>query len=379
MPARPTPSIPPTDGTISIAPPKLDRARPARTRTRPALVPGREAVVDRGRRAAARASFSRMRSPVARATSVPSASSDASTSCTFLPGPDRAGPHRRSRPSGTGRSSSIVSRATCVGGPGSWRSIARASSAAGAPPCCAFGSHGPRASSVGDEARRRRAAKIARRAVDIRQPIVGAARRADAQWRAGRAGPTCPVPWSRRCSTGRVALITGGGSGQGRAASVLFAEHGARIVVADINDDGAGETIALVDAAGSSGDRGARRHLAPRRLRRDGRRPRSAHFGRLDILYNNAAVQMSGPARRHDRGRLGPHDRDEPRRGVLGVPGRAPAPGRERATRSIISTASVLGLIGSEGYAAYGAAKAGLVALDAPDRDRVRARRCAPT
>ena len=33
-------------------------------------------------------------------------------------------------------------------GPGSWRSMARARSAAGAPPCCAFGSHGPRASSV---------------------------------------------------------------------------------------------------------------------------------------------------------------------------------------------------------------------------------------
>ena len=52
---------------------------------------------------------------------------------------------------------------------------------------------------------------------------------------------------------GRIALITGGASGQGRAAAVLFAEHGARIVVADIDDDGAGDTIAMVDDVGSSG------------------------------------------------------------------------------------------------------------------------------
>src|SRR6478672_9014689 len=70
--------------------------------------------------------------------------------------------------------------------------------------------------------------------------------------RVHRSRPTvCPVLAGRL--DGRVALITGGASGQGRAASVLFAEHGARIVVADLNDDGAGETIASVDAAGSEG------------------------------------------------------------------------------------------------------------------------------
>ena len=50
---------------------------------------------------------------------------------------------------------------------------------------------------------------------------------------------------------GKVALITGAASGQGRAASVLFAENGARIAVIDINDEGADETVALVHAAGS--------------------------------------------------------------------------------------------------------------------------------
>lgn len=50
---------------------------------------------------------------------------------------------------------------------------------------------------------------------------------------------------------GRVALITGAASGQGRAAAVLFAGHGARVVVADVNDEGARETVRLVEEAGS--------------------------------------------------------------------------------------------------------------------------------
>ena len=85
-------------------------------------------------------------------------------------------------------------------------------------------------------------------------------------------------------------------------------------------------------------------------------------FKRLDILYNNAAVQMSG--------RLVDCTEDEwdltirTNLTAIFLACRAGIPhmvaGR---SGSIINTASVLGLIGSEGYAAYGAAKAGLVAL----------------
>jgi NAD(P)-dependent dehydrogenase (short-subunit alcohol dehydrogenase family) len=49
---------------------------------------------------------------------------------------------------------------------------------------------------------------------------------------------------------GKVALITGAGMGMGREASVLFAEEGARVVVADINAKAAGETVELVKKAG---------------------------------------------------------------------------------------------------------------------------------
>jgi len=50
---------------------------------------------------------------------------------------------------------------------------------------------------------------------------------------------------------GRVALITGGGSGLGQAAARLLAERGARVVVADVAADGGAETVAQCEAAGA--------------------------------------------------------------------------------------------------------------------------------
>ena len=48
-----------------------------------------------------------------------------------------------------------------------------------------------------------------------------------------------------------MAVITGAGSGIGRASSILFAKEGAKIVVADINDEGAMETLKQIEAQGS--------------------------------------------------------------------------------------------------------------------------------
>jgi len=160
---------------------------------------------------------------------------------------------------------------------------------------------------------------------------------------------------------GTVALITGAASGQGRAAAVLFAEHGADIVVADIDDAGGRETVALVeDADGKAiavhadvSERDEVEMMVAAAV---------AHFGRLDVLYNNAAIQMSGSL-------LECTDDDWDRTVRTNLTGvfwscRAAIPRMLAGDGGrIISTASVLGLIGSEGYVAYGAAKAGLVAL----------------
>jgi NAD(P)-dependent dehydrogenase (short-subunit alcohol dehydrogenase family) len=160
---------------------------------------------------------------------------------------------------------------------------------------------------------------------------------------------------------GRVALITGAASGQGRAAATSFAAHGASIAVIDMNDEGAEETVALVEKEGGA----AIAVHADVSVKDDCARmvdEAVAAFGRLDVLYNNAAVQMSG--------RLVECTEEEWDRTIATNLNavfwacRAALPVMLEGERgSIINTASVLGLIGSEGYVAYGAAKAGLVAL----------------
>jgi NAD(P)-dependent dehydrogenase (short-subunit alcohol dehydrogenase family) len=87
----------------------------------------------------------------------------------------------------------------------------------------------------------------------------------------------------------KVALITGAGMGMGREASMLFAEEGARIVVSDINDQAAKETVALVEEAGGKavaavGDVAVEadvKHMVDAGV---------SAFGALHVLYNNAGV-----------------------------------------------------------------------------------------
>ena len=160
---------------------------------------------------------------------------------------------------------------------------------------------------------------------------------------------------------GRVALITGSASGQGREAAVRFASEGAAIAVADVDEAGSAETVRRVEAAGGEAiavptdvsSREAVDRMVAATVDR---------WGRVDVLYNNAAVQMSG--------RLVEctvEDWDVTVATNLDAvfwACRAAIPVMlEGGGGSIINTASVLGLIGSEGYCAYGAAKAGLVAL----------------
>jgi len=95
---------------------------------------------------------------------------------------------------------------------------------------------------------------------------------------------------------GRVALITGGDSGIGRATAVLFAREGADVVIVYLSEDrDATETVALVDKEGRSclkirGDIGEEkfcRQVVEQAVER---------FGRLDVLINNAAEQHPKPS-----------------------------------------------------------------------------------
>jgi NAD(P)-dependent dehydrogenase (short-subunit alcohol dehydrogenase family) len=88
---------------------------------------------------------------------------------------------------------------------------------------------------------------------------------------------------------GKVALITGAGMGQGREGALVFAEHGARVVVADVNAEAAADTARAITAAGGEalavvGDVGVERDVE--RMVGEGVR----RFGALHVLYNNAGV-----------------------------------------------------------------------------------------
>ena len=88
---------------------------------------------------------------------------------------------------------------------------------------------------------------------------------------------------------GKVALITGAGMGQGREGALLFAEHGARVVVADVNGDAAADTVRAIERAAGAGVA----VVGDVSLERDVERiigTAVERFGALHVLYNNAGV-----------------------------------------------------------------------------------------
>ena len=91
----------------------------------------------------------------------------------------------------------------------------------------------------------------------------------------------------------KVCLITGAGSGIGRASAVLFSKEGAHVAAADIDAAAAAETVGMVDAAGGTArayevdvaDAESTEALAAAVL---------ADFGRIDVLFNNAGIAGVG-------------------------------------------------------------------------------------
>jgi NAD(P)-dependent dehydrogenase (short-subunit alcohol dehydrogenase family) len=164
---------------------------------------------------------------------------------------------------------------------------------------------------------------------------------------------------------GKVALVTGGGSGIGRATTLTFLREGARVVVGDLNEASLAETLALARAQGAA-DR-----LASLRADVSAERDVAAlvtlageRFGGLDCLFNNAGVG----------GAFGPIGETTVEewdftfavlvRGVfLGIKHGAARMKAQGRGGSIINTASIAGIGGGAGPHAYSAAKAAVANL----------------
>ncbi|WP_375789097.1 SDR family NAD(P)-dependent oxidoreductase [Bradyrhizobium sp. Pha-3] len=88
---------------------------------------------------------------------------------------------------------------------------------------------------------------------------------------------------------GKAALVTGGGSGIGRATAIAMAREGARVAVSDLSKDGIEQTVALINAAGGQsiaiqGDVTDEADVASMVART------VSAFGRIDCAFNNAGV-----------------------------------------------------------------------------------------
>jgi NAD(P)-dependent dehydrogenase (short-subunit alcohol dehydrogenase family) len=88
---------------------------------------------------------------------------------------------------------------------------------------------------------------------------------------------------------GKVALVTGGGSGIGRATAVAMAREGARVAVSDLSKDGIEATVALINAGGGQGIAIAGDVTSEADVANMVARTVSA-YGRLDCAYNNAGI-----------------------------------------------------------------------------------------
>jgi 3-oxoacyl-[acyl-carrier protein] reductase len=158
---------------------------------------------------------------------------------------------------------------------------------------------------------------------------------------------------------GLVAVITGAGSGIGRASALAFAEEGASVIAADLNAEAARQTAQQIGEAADSYSvdvtnadqvNGVVRHAVER-------------FGRIDVLFNNAGLPQAYTLLEDSTDELFQRIVDVNIKGVFHGCRAAIPRMKAQGGGVILNTASTAGIRGRPGLAIYNASKAAVISL----------------
>jgi 3-oxoacyl-[acyl-carrier protein] reductase len=158
---------------------------------------------------------------------------------------------------------------------------------------------------------------------------------------------------------GKVAVITGAGQGLGLAIARTFVEHGAKVVLGDVNEEAL--TSAVAELGGAEVARAVRCDVGENdqvaALIAD-----AAAFGSLDILVNNAGITKDATLRTMTEDQFDDVIRVHLKGCWLGLKHAAPVM-RAQGSGAVVNMSSIAGKVGNFGQTNYAAAKAGIVGM----------------
>jgi NAD(P)-dependent dehydrogenase (short-subunit alcohol dehydrogenase family) len=158
----------------------------------------------------------------------------------------------------------------------------------------------------------------------------------------------------------RVAIITGGGSGMGLAATRLFSREGATVAIVDINGGNAEKAAVEVKDTGGKAI-AIQADVADKDAARNAVKDVVSHFGRVDILLNNAGIATIKPAEEYtDWEKIIGVDLNAPFYWSQAVALQSMIPNKRGA---IVNVASLAAMVAYPGDVGYIAAKAGVLGL----------------
>jgi dihydroanticapsin dehydrogenase len=160
---------------------------------------------------------------------------------------------------------------------------------------------------------------------------------------------------------GKLAVISGAATGIGRATALLFAQEGAQVVIADVNEEDSQKTVD--DINNENGSAWFVRTDVSRAEEMEALMKSAAErMGGIDVIFNNAGAQRSGAVTDFDESEWDLLMSINPKSCFLGAKYGVPYL-RERGGGSIVNMASIAGLKGGPGMTAYSASKGAVVAF----------------